>query len=124
METPLADTRFTGTWRSVEYHVNSPEGWRLYERCTADEVKLWTVMPDGQVVERPETDPSCIAAGHLNPQTSELVVRHKATPCWPGSLDRRFRVQAVSDDELWFYGLEDVAREPDDYHYRLKVVRV
>ena len=116
-------TPYIGVWKSREYHVKTPDGWQFYEYCGPDEVLIWEIMANGNVIERMESNPAYIAVGTFCTSAFELCIQNERNPCWKGRLNQRYRVELISDNELWLYGLEDVINEPEEYHYRLKAAR-
>ncbi len=104
--TPL-DKRLIGIWRSAEYHISTCEGWVFHEAVEPDEITYWEFREDGIVFEWPEAKPGAIVVCRYTPSTEELYVMHGYSPFWPSPLEQRYRVEVISDTELWLYALDD-----------------
>lgn len=137
----LPENLFTGTWKIISREVyNVREDW-LPAETYGDDGFLWIFFSksriikfsptecdyEGRLLERVEGRKDIVTAYHYDP-TGRLLYVKRYDDAGDGVTKRQYweiyGIESISPGALRLYDLRSVVGEPEDYKFRLNIIRL
>ncbi len=120
----LSADYLAGKWRVTAFYLNTNLGWKLTKQYGLNSF-LWEFDRDGKLLEKRKDKPDFHTYYILNISERELLIDRSGFEKGDTlSLNCRYLIEFINENECYLYDMENIDVEPQNYRYRMKIKRL